>query len=515
MPESDQVLARRAKLEALRAAGEEPYPYAFPPARPARELVERFAELEGSLQRARGRVVGLRGHGKTTFLHLEDESARLQVYLRKDDLGEARYGVVRQLDLGDFVGVEGTLFRTKAGEITLQAETARLLAKALRPLPFPKEERREGRRVAHGGLADKEIRYRRRYVDLAVNPEVRDVFRTRARVIAHLRRFLDERGFVEVETPVLQPLYGGAAARPFTTWHATLGTTLYLRIADELYLKRLLVGGLEKVYEIAKDFRNEGVDRTHNPEFTMLEFYQAYADYHDMMSLAEQMVSGLVREVTGGTTLVYGGRSADVAPPWPRLTFLEALGRHAGETPADLSREALLETARRLGVEVPPDAGAGKLLDVIFQARVEEHLEGPVFITDYPKELSPLAKAHRADPRLAERFEAFVFGMEIGNAFSELNDPLDQRRRFEALREQRAAGDEEAHAVDEDFLLALEYGMPPTGGMGMGVDRLVMLLTDSPSIRDVILFPQLRPEEGRGGEDAPGAGDGGEREGGA
>ena len=501
--ESDQVRARLAKLAALREAGEEPYPHSFPPAPPARSLIERFTALEGSSQRVRGRVVSLRTHGKTAFLHLEDGSGRIQVYLRRDDLGELSYGLLEHLDIGDFLGVEGVLFRTKTGEVSLEAASFQVLAKALRPLPFAKEEEVDGRRVAHGGLADKELRYRRRYLDLAVNPEVRETFRTRTRILSYLRRFLDERGFLEVETPVLQPLYGGAAARPFETHHAALDSKLYLRIADELYLKRLIVGGIERVYELSKDFRNEGLDRTHNPEFTMLEFYQAYADYHDMMGLAEEMVAGLVREVIGGSSLTYQGETVDVSPPWPRIALLEAIRLYAGEDLVDLGREALALAARRLDVEIAPAMGAGKILDEIFKTRVEEHLRGPVFITDYPKELSPLAKTHRSDPRLTERFEPFLFGEEFGNAFSELNDPLEQRRRFEAQRKLRVGGDEEAHALDEDFLRALEYGMPPTGGMGVGVDRLVMFLTDSPSIRDVILFPQMRPEPGAGTAAAP------------
>ncbi|HEY7461620.1 MAG TPA: lysine--tRNA ligase [Gemmatimonadota bacterium] len=492
--ESDQVRARLAKLSALRAAGVEPYPPDAPAAAPAAELVLRFAELEGTPQAARGRVVALRGHGKTTFLHLEDASGRIQAYVKRDDVGPERYALLSQLDIGDFLAVEGTLFRTKTGEVTVHARSFRLLAKALRPPPLAKEEVVDGRRVAHGGLADKELRYRRRYLDLAVNPEAREQARTRSRIVTSIRGFLDARGFLEVETPVLQPLYGGAAARPFVTHHRALDTRLYLRIADELYLKRLIVGGLERVYEIGKDFRNEGMDRTHNPEFTMLELYQAYADYHDMMEITEQLVAGLVREIRGGSTLTYQGATADVTPPWPRLPFLEAVRRHTGQALDDLGRESVAAAAARLGVEVEPGMGAAKILDEIFKARVEEHLVGPVFITDHPKELSPLAKQHRADPRLVERFESFLFGTEFGNAFTELNDPLDQRRRFEAQRELLAHGDEEAHALDEDFLRALEHGMPPTGGLGIGVDRLVMFLTDAPSIRDVILFPHMRPE---------------------
>ncbi|HEY7531016.1 MAG TPA: lysine--tRNA ligase [Gemmatimonadota bacterium] len=506
--ESDQVAARLAKLETLRGLGIDPWPPEAPEAEAAAELAARFPEWEGSVRAVRGRVVSFRSHGRTAFLHVEDSGGRFQVYLKSDELPEEAWTLAGALDLGDFVWARGSLFRTRTGEPTLRAAELRLLAKALRPLPFPKEERVAGRRVVHGGVADRELRYRRRYVDLAVHPEVRETFRVRARVISALRRFLDARGFLEVETPVLQPLYGGAAARPFTTRHETLDATLYLRIADELYLKRLLVGGYERVYEIAKDFRNEGIDRTHYPEFTMLEFYQAYADYRDVMELAETMIADVVRETTGGSTLTYRGESADVTPPWPRLRFLDALRSRTGEAFDVLEREPVAAAAARLGVEADPGAGVGRLLDAVFKERVEPHLRGPVFVTDHPVELSPLAKRHRDDPRLTERFESFLFGLEFGNAFTELNDPLDQRRRFEMQRELRAAGDPEAHALDEDFLRALEYGMPPTGGMGIGVDRLVMFVADQPSLRDVILFPQLRPGPGSGPAAAGGAGGG-------
>ena len=345
-------------------------------------------------------------------------------------------------------------------------------------------------------MSDVEFRYRQRYADLAVHPETRKVFEVRARVIRYLRNFLDARGFLEVETPALQPVYGGAAARPFTTHHNALDTTLYLRIADELYLKRCVVGGIDRVYEIAKDFRNEGMDRFHNPEFTMLEFYQAYADYRDFMDLTEEMLTGLVAELHAGTTLTFQDRSVDVSRPWPRIRFLDALADR-GVDVSDLSRAPLAAEAERLGMEVPPEEGAGKILDGLFGRLVEPGLDGPAFVIDHPAALSPLAKAHRDDPRLVERFEAYLFGSEWANAFSELNDPRDQRERLEAQARQAADGDAEApNVVDEDFLRALEYGMPPTAGMGVGIDRLVMFLTDQPSIRDVILFPTLRPEEG-------------------
>jgi lysyl-tRNA synthetase class 2 len=443
--------------------------------------------------------VALRAHGRTTFLHLADRTGRIQAYLRADELGDA-YGLVELLDLGDFVGVAGELFRTKTGEVTVRTEELAVLAKALRPLPLGKEA---GGRAWHRAT-DPEFRYRQRYADLAIRPESRGTFAARARIIAYLRNFLDARGFLEVETPVLQPIYGGAAARPFTTHHHALDRTLYLRIADELYLKRCIVGGLDRVYEISKDFRNEGMDRFHNPEFTMLEFYQAYADYEDFMALTEELLAGLVREMTGGATLVYQGGAVDVTPPWPRLRFLDALAER-GVDVSELSRDRLAAEASRRGVEVEAGATAGKILDDLFGALVEPSLTGPVFVVNHPAALSPLAKRSREDPRVVERFEAYLFGREWGNAFSELNDPRDQRERFEEQAAAAAAGDVEAPAtVDEDFLRALEYGMPPTAGMGVGVDRLVMFLTDQPSIRDVLLFPTLRAEA----PDAGGNGDG-------
>jgi lysyl-tRNA synthetase class 2 len=490
VPETNPLVARREKLTALEARGIDPYPAKWEVTHTAGELLSQYRD-EGPPVRGRmaGRVVSARGHGKTTFLHLADHSGRIQVYLRRDGLGEA-YDVLEHLDIGDFFGVAGELFRTKTGEVSIRADEIAVLAKSLRPLPIGKEA--EGR--AWHRVVDPEFRYRQRYADLAIRPEMRDVFRARARIIGSLRNFLDARGFLEVETPVLQPIYGGAAARPFTTYHNTLDTTLYLRIADELYLKRCIVGGMDRVYEISKDFRNEGMDRFHNPEFTMLEFYQAYADYDDFMALSEEMLAGLARELSGGTSITYQGTTIDVAPPWPRLRFLDALAER-GVDVSDLSRARLEREAGRLGIEVEAGSGAGKILDDLFGALVEPRLVGPVFVIDYPAALSPLAKRRKDDARLVERFEAFLFGKEWGNAFSELNDPREQRARFEEQAAAAAAGDVEAPAtIDEDFLRALEYGMPPTAGMGVGIDRLVMFLTDQPSIRDVILFPTLRQE---------------------
>jgi lysyl-tRNA synthetase class 2 len=437
----------------------------------------------------------MRSHGKTSFLHLADGSGRIQVYVRRDEIGDEVYGLLDHLDLGDFVGVAGELFRTRTGEVTVRARELALLAKALRPLPLGKVVEEEGAERAYHQVADQEFRYRQRYADLAVHPQAREVFAQRARIIRYLRNFLDGRGFLEVETPALQPVYGGASARPFTTYHNALDSTLYLRIADELYLKRCIVGGMDRVYEIAKDFRNEGMDRFHNPEFTMLEFYQAYADYRDFMELAEEMLVGLVEELHGGSEVTFQGRTVDVAGPWPRIPFLDALAEK-GMDVSDFSRDALVREARRVGLEVVPEEGPARILDGLFGRLVEPELDGPVFVVDYPAVLSPLAKAHRSDPRLVERFEAYLFGSEWANAFSELNDPRDQRARLEAQAAAAVQGDQEApNVVDEDFLRALEYGMPPTAGMGVGVDRLTMFLTDQSSIRDVILFPTLRPED--------------------
>ncbi len=483
--------ARRDKLAALRALGVEPFAYRFDRTAAAAAAVAGFREGDETVHRLAGRLVALRPHGRTTFAHLEDATGRLQLYFKRDELGEAGYAPVELLDLGDVVGVSGTLFRTRTGEVTLRVADVTLLAKALRPLPYGKED---AGGVRHGAFADAEQRLRQRYADLAVHPEARELFRLRARVIAGIRRFLDARGYLEVETPVLQPLYGGAAARPFTVEYHALDATFYLRIADELYLKRCLVGGLEKVYEISKDFRNEGLSRFHNPEFTMAEWYAAYADYHDMLEVTEEMLAGLVEGVCGAVTIERHGGTLSFARPFARRDFY-ALVRDA--TGLDLARagdDELRGALRRRGVEDPEAHAGAKLVDAVFKTYVEPTLVQPTFVLDYPTALSPLAKEKRGDPGRVERWELFVQGRELANAFSELNDPDEQRRRFEQQARAGAAGDEEAHQVDEDFLRALEYGMPPTGGVGLGVDRLVMVLTDQASIRDVILFPMLRPE---------------------
>jgi lysyl-tRNA synthetase class 2 len=491
--------ARREKRAALEAMGIAPYAYRFARSHTASEALAAYDPAmgdDGSAATVAGRLVAFRSQGKTAFAHLEDESGRLQLYFRQDALGAA-FDVVKLLDLDDHVGASGRLFRTRTGETTLRVESLMLLAKSLRPLPRGKVQQTEEGTKVYGGLEDPEVRFRQRYADLAVHPEVREIFRIRARVISHIRRFLDTRGYLEVETPVLQTIYGGAAARPFVTQHNALDQQLFLRIADELYLKRLLVGGFERVYEIGHNFRNEGMDRTHNPEFTMVEWYQAYADYHDMMELLEEMVAGLVHDASGSASLPGEGITYDFTRPWRRVAFVDGIRDASGVDVLTATETEMRSALHQQGVsrdEAATWSGA-KLLDEMFKAFLEPSLVQPAFVVDYPRVLSPLAKPHRANAALTERFELFVGGRELANAFSELNDPDDQRARFEDQVSQRAAGDDEAHVYDADYVRALEYGMPPAGGVGLGVDRLVMLLTNQPSIRDVILFPAMRPEE--------------------
>ncbi|MGD0263930.1 MAG: lysine--tRNA ligase [Candidatus Methylomirabilota bacterium] len=500
MDESSAFIRERLKkLEDLSRDGVDPYPSTFPVTHLAGDLTGRYASADGAALCAAeavalaGRVLSLRGHGKASFAHIKDQTGRIQIYVRQDTVGESAYTLFRRIDVGDFLGVRGRLFRTKTGELTIHVDTLTLLAKALRPLPDKWH-----------GLSDVEVRYRQRYVDLIANPSVAEVFRRRARIIAEIRRFFDERGFLEVETPMMQPIPGGAAARPFVTHHNALDLSLYLRIAPELHLKRCVVGGLERVYEINRNFRNEGLSTQHNPEFTMLEFYQAYVDYRDLMALTEELLPRIVRMVCGSDTVTYQGREISFTPPWPRLTLEEALFKFGVFRPEEWvliklaglpsSEDLLRAAAEASGIAIRPGWGWAKLLVELFEARVEGQLVQPTFITDFPAELSPLAKARTDDPRYVQRFELYVAGLEVANAYTELNDPREQRRRLEAQAKARAAGDEEAHHMDEDFVRALEYGLPPTAGEGIGIDRLVMLLTDSPSIRDVILFPLLRPE---------------------
>jgi lysyl-tRNA synthetase class 2 len=420
------------------------------------------------------------------FGHLEDRSGRLQFYVKRDDLGEDAYKLFKLVEVGDIIGISGKLFRTRTEELTVHVERFEVLSKALRPLP-----------EKWHGLTDKEIRYRQRYVDLIMNPDVRDVFVKRSMLVEVMRQFLRARGFLEVETPVLQPLYGGAAARPFTTHHNALDIDLFLRIADELYLKRLLVGGIDRVFEFSKDFRNEGIDRSHNPEFTMMECYAAYLDYMDFMEMVEEMMREIAMAFSDDGKVTYQGTVIDFTKPWKRITFFDSIKEHTGVDFRGMSESDVLAEAKRLGVELEEGTPLSRALDEIFGEKVEPHLIAPTFIYDYPKELSPLAKDHRSEEGLVERFEPFIGGFEVGNAFSELNDPLEQRRRFEQQMAFRDRGDDEAHVLDEDYIRALEYGMPPAAGLGIGIDRLTMVFTDSASIRDVIFFPQMRPEEGR------------------
>jgi lysyl-tRNA synthetase class 2 len=478
---------REEKLARWRALGVEPYAYRFEPTHRAAEILgwgEAVTPEPGPRVRVAGRVMTLRGHGKAGFGHLLDVSGRIQLYFRADALGGhfARYEL---LDVGDWIGVEGPVFRTRTGEITVRAGSLELLAKSMRPLP-----------EKWHGLRDPETRFRQRYADLFMNLEVREVFRRRARMTSAMRAFLDQRGYLEVETPVLQPLYGGAFARPFVTEHHALGMPLYLRVSDELYLKRLIVGGLERVYEFSRDFRNEGMDRSHNPEFTLLEFYQAFADVHDMMTLTEELVGHAVRAASGGLELEWQGHRLDFTPPWPRVSMLDEVGRAVGEDVAALDPAQLARLAAARGLATRPGTGAGGLLDALFSELVQPGLTRPCFVVDFPVEVSPLARVSRTRASVVERFEVFAAGMELANAFSEQNDPAAQRAAFEAQMVRRAGGDEEAQPMDHDYVRALEYGMPPTGGVGIGVDRLAMLTTGSRTIRDVILFPQLGPEEG-------------------
>lgn len=497
---------RLAKLAELREAGIDPYPPRAARTYTTAEAIALYTETEEEGAEASeealnvtvaGRLVTVRDMGKTVFADIEDGYGRIQLFIRRAEVGEEAHRRFRKLlDLGDFVQASGVVFRTRMGEISVRVNEWVLLSKALSPLPVVKEQEVDGEVVRYSAFADVEERYRQRYADLAVNPEVRDVFRTRARIIRTLRRFLDENGFLEVETPVMQPIYGGAAARPFVTHHNQLKQDLYLRISFELYLKRLLVGGFERVYEIGRDFRNEGVDATHNPEFTQLEFYAAYWDYNDVMAFTEQMFAELARELSGGTTITYQGQQIDLAAPWRRVTLRDAIRQYAEiDYEAHPTAESLAKEIRTMGSHVPDDATWGKLVDNLLGDYVEPHLIQPTFITEYPRDISPLAKRLPGDDRHVERFEFFIGGMEMGNAFTELNDPLDQQARFEEMQHLYGEGDEEAHPIDTDYLQAMRYGMPPNGGFGTGIDRVVMLFTDRATIREVLLFPHLRAKD--------------------
>lgn len=482
---SEQELIRRQKLQALSNMGVEPYGRKYHVTHLAADVIGRFEGLEGQPVALAGRLMTIRTHGKASFANLQDASGQIQVYTRLDDIGARAYEVFELLDIGDIIGVTGEVFRTRRGEITVAVKQFALLAKSLRPLP-----------EKWHGLTNVDLRYRQRYLDLITNPEVKDVFIARSRIVQAMRTFLNERDFLEVETPMMHAIPGGASARPFITHHNALEMNLYLRIATELHLKRLIVGGLDKVYELGRIFRNEGVSTKHNPEFTSVELYQAQADYTDMMELTEQMIAYVAETVTGSAKVNYQGITLDLSPPWPRMTMIEAIRKYTG---IDFRHIATAEQARSaasaLGLAAKDAVTRGEILNEIFEEKVEEHLVHPIFILDYPIEVSPLAKRKEDDPAMSYRFEAFMAASEIANAFTELNDPIDQRSRFEQQMTKRAAGDEEAQVLDEDFITALEYGMPPAGGLGIGIDRLVMMLTDAPSIRDVILFPTMRPRD--------------------
>ena len=489
---------RLDKLARLKELGVNPYPYSFQPTHRAAALLEQGDSLveSGEKVSAAGRLMALRDMGKAAFAHIKDNHQRLQIYLRKDAVGDGAFEVFGLCDLGDYVGLTGTMMRTKTGELTLRVEQLELLAKAIRPLPVPKVEVRDGEQVVHNEVRDVEFRYRQRYADLALNDEVAKVFLGRSRILGVVRDYLAGQGYLEVETPILQGIYGGAAASPFTTHHKALNIPLYLRIATELYLKRLVVGGFDRVFEIGKDFRNEGIDRLHNPEFTMVEFYQAYADYNVMMEHFEAIYEQCALEVHGGTAFTFQGTALDVKRPWRRITMTDAL-RELGQVdfPA-LSDEEVRSLLQTHHIEPAGDYNRGLAMAALFEALCEEKLVQPTFILDFPKETTPLCKQHREHPDLVERFEPYMAGWELGNAYSELNDPQVQKALLQEQAALRQSGDQEAHPYDADFIRAMEYGMPPMGGVGLGIDRMVMLLLDQPSIRDVLLFPTMRPEAG-------------------
>jgi lysyl-tRNA synthetase class 2 len=496
-PQDDlNVLIQRRydELDELRKKGIEPFAYNFETDSDSQKIKDGFKDGEEFNVSIAGRIIAIRRMGKASFTHLQDHLGKIQIYLRKDDIGDM-YDAFKLMDIGDIIGVEGYVFRTKTGEVSVHVRKLQILAKCLRPLPTPKETVDEqGNKVIHDQFSDIELRYRQRYVDLIVNPQIRDTFIKRSRIISSMRRFLDSNGYLEVETPVLQPLYGGGAARPFVTHHNTLDSQLYLRIADELYLKRLIVGGFNGVYEVSKDFRNEGMDKTHNPEFTMMELYVPYKDYEWMMKFVEQMLFTICTEVFNDAVFEFEGQKINFNPPWKRVSMIEAIQEKTGVNIITASTEELIETAKKLGIDLKKVKGRAKLMDEIFSVTVQPDLIQPTFIVDYPLELSPLAKKHRSKEGLVERFEGYVAGREICNAFSELTDPVDQKERFMSQGALIEAGDEEAHQIDEDFIRALEYGMPPTAGIGIGIDRLTMLFTAQSSIRDVIFFPQMKTE---------------------
>ncbi len=475
---------RREKLDKIRESDLKAYAKKFETSHHAANITENFEELEGENVRIAGRLMAIRTHGKATFADLMDVSGRIQLFVSYNKVGEESYEFFNDLDIGDIIGLEGEVFKTNRGQISVNVDNFRLLSKSLRPLP-----------EKFHGLKDKDLRYRQRALDLIVNPEVKETFKNRSKIIKEFRNYLEDRDFMEVETPMMHSIPGGASAKPFVTHHNALDMELYLRIAPELYLKRLIVGGFEKVYEINRNFRNEGMSYKHNPEFTTMELYQAQADYHDMMDITENIIVNAAEKVLGTTKVTYEDKEIDLTPPWNRMTMIESIKKYTDIdfNEIDSDQEAK-EVADELDLEIEGEVTRGKIINEVFEEKVEDKLIQPTFITDYPIEVSPLAKRHEDDPRLTYRFEAFINSWEIANAFTELNDPVEQRKRFEQQLRERDLGDEEAQVLDEDFVRALEYGMPPTGGLGIGIDRLVMVLTDSSSIRDVILFPTMRPK---------------------
>ena len=491
---NDLIKRRYEELHELNEKGFQPYAYSFDVDSDSEDIKENYKEDEKRDVKIAGRIMAIRRMGKASFAHIMDHKGRIQMYLRKDEIGD-QYTAFKLMDIGDIVGVEGYVFKTKTGETSVHVTSLELLSKSLRPLPIAKETTDEdGNKIIHDQFADKELRYRQRYVDLIVNPEVKDTFVYRSKIITAMRSYLDAQDYVEVETPILQPLYGGAAAKPFTTHHNSLDIDLYLRIADELYLKRLIVGGFNGVYEISKDFRNEGMDRTHNPEFTMMELYVPYKDYVWMMDFVEKLINNCCKSVFDTIEFIYEEYQINFKSPWNKISFVESIEDKTGVNVINATDDELKGLAKNLGIDISAAEGRAKLIDEIFGSAIEPELIQPTFVVDYPLILSPLAKKHRNKEGLVERFEAYVSGRELCNAFSELNDPIDQRNRFEDQVKLKEAGDDEAHQVDEDFIRAMEYGFPPAAGIGIGIDRLVMLLTNKSSIRDVILFPQMRPE---------------------
>jgi lysyl-tRNA synthetase class 2 len=479
---NELMQVRRDKLQDLYDLGIDPFGEKFERTHTAQEIIDGFGVLENEEAKICGRIMSMRTHGKASFADLVDHTGRIQLYFRVNTLGEEGYALLQKLDIGDILGITGKVFRTRRGEISVEVLDLKFLSKSLRPLP-----------EKWHGLKDVDLRYRQRYVDLIVNPGVREVFETRSKIIQIMRSFLTDRGYIEVETPMLHVIAGGASARPFTTHHNALDMDLYLRIAPELYLKRLLVGGFDRVFEIGKMFRNEGISTKHNPEFTMCELYMAYGDASDMMKITEEIYAHIAQELVGSTRIVFQGQEIDLTPPWPRKPMLDAIKEYSGIDLRGLDDSQARQAAKKKGLQLEPNASYSQVLDELFDAFVEPNLLQPIFITDHPVEVSPLAKRKKDNPSLTDRFEPFIVTWEVANGFTELNDPIDQDQRFRQQVAQRDKGDEEAHMMDEDYVRALEYGMPPAGGLGLGIDRMVMLFTDSPSIRDVLLFPHMRP----------------------